>query len=79
MLVKVSVFSIFLIKQNMSFSLRLKIKTWRINNTVGEVIGEAVNRQNMHTCDDNCDDICDDVYDVNTYFCYIMLLYLKYI
>lgn len=75
MLVKVSVFSIFLIKQNMSFSLRLKIKTWRINNTFGEVIGEVVNRQNMHTCDD----ICDDVYDVNTYFCYIMLLYLKYI
>lgn len=59
----------------MSFSLRLKIKTWRINNTFGEV----VNRQNMHTCDDICDDICDDVYDVNAYFCYIMLLYLKHI
>ena len=52
---------------------------WRINNTFGEVIGEVVNRQNMHTCDDICDDICDDVYDVNAYFCYIMLLYLKHI
>lgn len=79
MLVKVSVFFYISNKTEYVFFFYLKIKTWRINNTFGEVIGEVVNRQNMHTCDDICDDICDDVYDVNTYFCYIMLLYLKYI